>query len=1154
MLQGAVSGLSNWGSKVAEQYRIGDAILLNRDAFKAHTRYGVSHDPKDLDAAIVKGREAVRKMPTHYKDRCIILDNLSEFLVSRYKAAGNMRDLDEAVSHALELLAAPPREHAEYIRITSNAVLRLRSRCDAAGTVEGLDLAISKIEEAVLSVPHDYSHRGLLYHNWSALLSSRYLLTRDSEDLEKCISTARLVIDELTTSSHPNRIKFLISLASWLRERFDKDGALQDINDAIEAASEAVKLARPSHPELATWLNYLALYHSKRFDKAENLDDANKAILYAREAIGLTPLDDALNQAKRFSSLSLYYSDRFGWAGDTNDLQLGVLLSRKALILLPPDHSKRPTMLHNLTWCLRTRYSRLGDLEDLDEAIRKGQEAVDLARPAEVDDLQSFRSNLSLDVYARFRQNGASKDLEHAIQLVRETIEVKPNNFIQLNNLVRFLCDRWERHHEKKDIEEAIRVGQKACCTVASDSNTRYTIMGNLAVAFRHRFEYLQSIDDLEEAIRIYREIIHAPSRKLGPAHALNGLSLCLHLRYRKLSLEEDLESAVAAGSRALSLLPNDHPDRAVALLLLLQLRLARFYASGNQEQIDMAIKEGMEAVSMINAPCYVRVHAGYWAGGIALHAKRWVEGHQLLSEAIHLMPKLTPKLLTRDDQQFAILRLINIVSLAVSASIQAHRPAEESLELLEAGRGVMASLTISSRNDVSDLDRVNLGLRLEYEILREKVNTFARPAALGIDVLEHKEDSDKTSRTRKTPKLDFSREDDLRALVKLEDKIRQLPGLARFQLSPAAKDLMELATEGPIVSFNVTTYRSDVFIVTRKTVRVLQLPSLKCSDLEGNALKLLARGKITAGKPRTKALRNKQLHKTLQWMWDVGVGQVLEELGLLTTETPKRLARVWWLTSGLMGSLPLHAAGYHGKGSTRNALHHIVASYIPSFKALAYARERRLKAVAKSKQRGLVVTMPKTTGMKDLEVEQEARIVQETVGQLTLQAPLILEMPTREEVIKRLPESTIVHLACHGTSDPYNPSNGGLFLQDGSLTIHDLGPISLPHAQIAYLSACSTAENAALNLIEEGIQVATGFQLMGFPHVVGTLWEASNRAAIEVAQGFYHSLAAQMTENESLVDHEVVATALHNAVKVLLQKEGTEDAISWAPFIHIGA
>ena len=105
---------------------------------------------------------------------------------------------------------------------------------------------------------------------------------------------------------------------------------------------------------------------------------------------------------------------------------------------------------------------------------------------------------------------------------------------------------------------------------------------------------------------------------------------------------------------------------------------------------------------------------------------------------------------------------------------------------------------------------------------------------------------------------------------------------------------------------------------------------------------------------------------------------------------------------------------------------------------------------------------------------------------------------------------------ACHGSTDHADPSNSGLILQrqDGQdrqrdrLTVQRVSELSLSGAHIAYLSACSTAENKAERLSDEVIHVVSGFQVDGFPHVVGCLWPSMDRICVEVvADGFYQSL-----------------------------------------------
>ena len=62
---------------------------------------------------------------------------------------------------------------------------------------------------------------------------------------------------------------------------------------------------------------------------------------------------------------------------------------------------------------------------------------------------------------------------------------------------------------------------------------------------------------------------------------------------------------------------------------------------------------------------------------------------------------------------------------------------------------------------------------------------------------------------------------------------------------------------------------------------------------------------------------------------------------------------------------------------------------------------------------------------------------------------------------------------------------------------------LNLRDARLAYLSACSTAENKAADLRDEGIHIVSGFQVAGFPHVVACLWPSIDRVCVEVATGF---------------------------------------------------
>jgi CHAT domain-containing protein len=95
-------------------------------------------------------------------------------------------------------------------------------------------------------------------------------------------------------------------------------------------------------------------------------------------------------------------------------------------------------------------------------------------------------------------------------------------------------------------------------------------------------------------------------------------------------------------------------------------------------------------------------------------------------------------------------------------------------------------------------------------------------------------------------------------------------------------------------------------------------------------------------------------------------------------------------------------------------------------------------------------------------------------------------------------------------------------------------------------LSACRTAQGDAA-LADESIHLAAAFQLAGYRHVIGTLWNLRDTAAPEIAREVYARVA---NPNAS---HDDTATALHEAVLQLRQLPGFTGPIAWAPYIHFG-
>jgi CHAT domain-containing protein len=149
------------------------------------------------------------------------------------------------------------------------------------------------------------------------------------------------------------------------------------------------------------------------------------------------------------------------------------------------------------------------------------------------------------------------------------------------------------------------------------------------------------------------------------------------------------------------------------------------------------------------------------------------------------------------------------------------------------------------------------------------------------------------------------------------------------------------------------------------------------------------------------------------------------------------------------------------------------------------------------------------------------------------------------EAVVAALGEARWAHFACHGNSDLADPSSSHLVLADHQtqpLTVVDLARLRMDTAELAFLSACSTAR-PGIRLADEAIHLAAAFQLAGYRHVIGTLWPIGDQHAVDIADGIYTAIG---TTGE-------VATAVHIATRHMRDRWLDQPSI-WGSHIHVGA
>ncbi|MFF5365365.1 CHAT domain-containing protein [Streptomyces scabiei] len=1130
----------------------------------------------DLDTSISHLREAASSIPPDHSDRLMCLSNLGHALLERFQHGRTESDLIAAIGHLEKAADSAPAGHhhlstclytygrgllvryahtgvdedlgAAFDRFRAAASVNTRSGPDPSrlasfasglheqferrGALVYLDAAITLGGEAVEAVAvGQSSHAGLL-SNLGAMRLTRFERSRDANDLGAAVDCFHRAQQE-TPIGHPNHISLLSNLANALRLRFEKDGDIADLQAAVQAGEEAMAGTPERHPARARRLSNLSAALMTRFGHGRATEDLDAAIEYARQTVGASDEGD-LRHATYLGNLGGALHSRSSWRGTASDLVDAISYFQMAVRLTPADRPDRQRNLFLLSDALYTRFERYGAARDLDEAIQSGQEAVRRTPPDHPRRARHL-SHVCAALLARFRRDGDAADLDAAVETGREAVDlgvgIATLRASFLSNLGNALLSRFHTANEVADLDAAVAVGREAAGLLPGDHVNYGGVTSNLGNALLDRFEVTGSLSDLDEGVECLRRAVDASSpEQFGQGEVLYNLGQALILRAaQNESVMDDRHEAVSAWLRA----------SAVA-----------------------------------TAAPSVRVKAAR-AAARALDQDGDTTGAADAAEAaVRLLPHVVPRSLERNDQQDALSGFSGLAgyaaALALTVPHNAPRArAERALCLLETGRAVLLGQAMESRGPLTDLTRQHPTLAELFVQKRAQLDQQAD----GLDVrAESVGDPFAFRQDRTGERLRLWEE--FNALLA---DIRSLDGFRSFALPPTLEDLREQAASGDIVVFNVAGRRSDALLLTADGVDALNLSHLDVHQLFSSAgefqiAQLLA---TDADHIRRQQARD-VLTATLQWLWDVAAGPVLDALGHHGPPTDgKKWPRVWWVTSGALSLLPVHAAGHHGDPADapdrRTVLDRVVSSATPSVSALRYARQRATLPVAEpSVSRSLIVTMPTTPNQPDLSlVGQEAAMVAAmTPNPVVLRPARVAERPkggsaataVKRDVLALLPQCQIAHFACHGSCDPTNPSRSQLLLEDHEddpLTVAALAHVAMDHARLAYLSACTTAAVQKIDLLDEALHMTSAFQLVGYRHVIGTLWRIESSVSVTVAKLFYAGLRTA----SGTIDPDRAPYALHKAIRWIrdgrdlrVPEERTAEPHLWAAYLHAGA
>ncbi|EHA23888.1 hypothetical protein ASPNIDRAFT_129820, partial [Aspergillus niger ATCC 1015] len=797
-------------------------------------------------------------------------------------------------------------------------------------------------------------------------------------------------------------------------------------------------------------------------ERASGLEHLDRAIEVGLEALSLTPLDHpkrGLYLGRRASELLIRYQE----IANRDDLEKGIELITAALILTPKSESQWSNFCSIHADLYRQRFKQDGNIKDLEKAVDHATVAV---RDGPADSpLFKYRADylttLGNILLERFDATGQQEDLNHAILHLENARDIPKTNAVAearcLSGLATAFTLCYKRTDDHASLEAAIHNERLALETLPDWFEGKSEVMNNMALHLTDRFRWTKMADDIDEAAK-YAEMVLTlrPPNHMYYAGSLNNISNIMEARFYESKDLNDLNSAIEKAEDTLSATQIDHTSRAGRLFNLGAKYHVRYGKSNDPQDLQLAVKSFIDGWRIINGPPFHRVMAGSQAAHRLMELGRLEEATTIAMEVVDLLPQVTSRSLGITDQQYVVRKFSGMAGNACSLLLSAGR-LHEALEYLERGRTVILDQFRQLQDDINNtFDRAGAGISESNSLVQNRLASVSK-------------------------------------FNECIDAIRLLPGHDRFLLGPTIENMKSGAKGGLIVIVIISSLRSDAIIISEEAIDSIELPGLSYSETAEWLEKDLE------GRPKNRAdrkMRNEQYSDLLHWLWVSGVKPILDHTEFQPSSSA-RLPRISWIGCGMASLLPFHAAGDRTPGSNEHTFSYAISSYSLSIKTMFQARAKSREGIPGVHPALLMVGMPTTDGHASLpgvgdEIEEIAEVVEPsfTVKRLLHPQPSL--------VISDLASYDMIHFACHAVSDTKSPLNGHLLLQGDTsnrssskqcspLTVEAIVKMDLKRARIAYLSACSTAENKGKKLLDEAIHLASGFQVAGFAHVLGT-------------------------------------------------------------------
>jgi tetratricopeptide (TPR) repeat protein len=584
------------------------------------------------------------------------LDYLAQVQIQIFEQDGSIASLEAAIQMYEAATLSLPEGNPKRDAYTVNLAIALQRRYTAIGDLSDLDRAVALLDQTMTRIPATHPDRAQYLLNLGNALHRRNQRTKALQDVNRAVTVYEEAI-QLTSRDSPHMPGRLNGLAAALQSRFQQTGSRDDLDRAIDKTQQAAELIPPEHPNLFMIVNNLAAALQIRSEQTNDLESLNVSIQQNERAVSLIPPTHMYYYILS-ANFANALTERFQRIGSIDDLNQALQMFHKLYDSIPTSHPDRPKITTNFGRIVLLRFEWMGTDEDLESAISLQKQAVELASNTDKgSDIALTLGNLAFTYFKRYERKGKVDDINFAICKSKEALQLAegPVRSEMFNTLSSALKRRYERSGKLADLKEAFDNASKALSLVGPGYKHYKSYVGNYASCLHYQFDRTGSIDDIDRAIDKYEEAASIPDNHPERGKVLINLANALETRYERTGALSDLDRTIALDRLAYTALPENHSDRAATLTnLALALRKRYERLDSFQDLADsIATSESLIGMTPNDDPDLPLYLCNL---GIALHKRFAVtksmddlcESVQKIEESITLTAKDDSNLLTR--------------------------------------------------------------------------------------------------------------------------------------------------------------------------------------------------------------------------------------------------------------------------------------------------------------------------------------------------------------------------------------------------------------------------------------------------------------------------------------------------------------------------